>query len=93
MKRGVCDECSEHRGSVAHLEVQQFNMRSNEEVRLQVNEHRKREQEYSQNTKNPVILNNRHVKAKLSREQREANHVFQSSKHLWECWCHTALSH
>lgn len=92
MKRGVCDECSERRGSAAHLEVQQFNTRSNEEVRLQVNEHRKRRQEYSQNTENPVIPNNRHMKAKLSREQREANYVFQSSQHLWECWCHTALS-
>lgn len=68
MKRGVCDECSERRGSAAHLEVQQFNTRSNEEVRLQVNEHRKRRQEYSQNIENPVIPNNRHMKAKLSRE-------------------------
>lgn len=45
MKRGVCDECSERGGSAAHLEVQQFNTRSNEEVRLLVGE--SGEQEYS----------------------------------------------
>lgn len=45
MKRGVCDEC---RGSAVHLEVQQFNMRSNEEARLRVSEHRERmEQEHT----------------------------------------------
>lgn len=48
VKQGVCAECSERRGSAAHLGVQQFNTRSNEEVRLQVSEHRKRRQECSQ---------------------------------------------
>lgn len=33
---------SEVSGLAAHLEVQQFNTRSNEEVGLQVSEHRKR---------------------------------------------------
>lgn len=40
--REVCDECSDCSGSAAHLEVQQFNTRSNEQVRLRVSEHRER---------------------------------------------------
>lgn len=40
MKQRACEWC----GSPAHLEVQQFNTKSNEEVRLEVSEHRERKQ-------------------------------------------------